>query len=217
MRVRIPGYQLGAKLYESHNSVVYAARRDDGLPVVVKASSQAHPSARHLARLRREFALLIDLALPGTVRPIVCLELDGRPIVVYEDDGGQSLMHLMVSHMFAPDQVVELAAQAARVLHSVHEAGVVHKDISPGNILYNPESGEVRVIDFGIATRLKSEHAPLSDPDAVADALLERLDGPVRDRQLAGLREVRARLGEGGAADRAAAIAAEMLRERLAA
>jgi lipid-A-disaccharide synthase len=53
--------------------------------------------------------------------------------------------------------------------------------------------------------------------DAVADALLALLRGPARERQLEALRNVRQRLGEGGAAERAATIAAEMLRERLAA
>jgi len=48
-------------------------------------------------------------------------------------------------------------------------------------------------------------------PDAVADALLERLEGPVREAQLRDLEEVRERLGEGGAAERAAGIALEMV------
>jgi len=48
-------------------------------------------------------------------------------------------------------------------------------------------------------------------PDAVADALLERLEGPVREAKLRDLEEVRERLGEGGAAERAAGIALEMV------
>ena len=50
-----------------------------------------------------------------------------------------------------------------------------------------------------------------ADPQEIAKAVLDRLDGPVREQQLAQLAEVRSRLGNGGVARRVAAIAQEML------
>src|SRR6185437_15327443 len=53
---------------------------------------------------------------------------------------------------------LDFARQIVRTLGEVHAAGVIHKDINPDNILYDPVTGGVRLIDFDIATVLSFEH-----------------------------------------------------------
>ena len=70
----------------------------------------------------------------------------------------------------------------------IHERGLVHKDLKPGNILVDPETGEIKIADFGIASRMVRE--PTAARSAAADrglaavhlARADRPDEP-RDRQ----------------------------------
>lgn len=80
-------------------------------------------------------------ALAHTVVPFIVMELvPGRPLsMIIERDGPLS-----------PDRALDITAQAARALHAAHEAGVVHRDVKPANLLITP-SWSVKITDFGIA------------------------------------------------------------------
>ncbi len=156
----IPGYRIAEKLYDSPKTVVFAgARESDGMRVVVKTNATSHPSPSQLARLRREVHLVRELNIAGIARPVETVEVEGRPVAIYEDFGGRSLMQLFVTRVFDLRTQLELAHRVASVLAEVHAAGIIHKDISPGNIVWNPDTHECQLIDFGIATRLRHEAA----------------------------------------------------------
>jgi histidine kinase len=72
---------------------------------------------------------------------------------------------------------VRVAATLARV----HLADVVHRDINPSNLVFNRATGQVRIIDFGIATRLSRENVPFESAagdGGHARLYLARADGP---------------------------------------
>lgn len=48
---------------------------------------------------------------------------------------------------------LRLAIDLTDILGSIHAANIIHKDINPGNIVFNPATGVVKIIDFGIATQ----------------------------------------------------------------
>jgi serine/threonine-protein kinase len=65
---------------------------------------------------------------------------------------GRSLSHYaQVGRLLAPRVVFELMARAAEALHYAHTQNVVHRDVKPANILYNPASDTMKITDFGIA------------------------------------------------------------------
>jgi eukaryotic-like serine/threonine-protein kinase len=75
---------------------------------------------------------------------------DGSPYLVMEFVDGPSLADLLVVDPIEPAMALNVIAQAAAGLSAAHRAGVVHRDIKPGNILISRE-GQVKVTDFGIA------------------------------------------------------------------
>jgi eukaryotic-like serine/threonine-protein kinase len=75
---------------------------------------------------------------------------DGSPYLVMEFVDGPSLADLLVVDPIEPARALNVIAQAADGLASAHKAGVIHRDIKPGNILISSE-GHVKVTDFGIA------------------------------------------------------------------
>ena len=78
-------------------------------------------------------------------------EESGNAFLVMELVPGESLATILEREKsLAPNRVLEIMAQTARALHEAHSAGLVHRDIKPGNLLITP-SGEVKITDFGIA------------------------------------------------------------------
>src|SRR6266700_3758159 len=72
---------------------------------------------------------------------------------------GPSLTQVLAGGPLAPARVLDVVAQVAAGLAAAHAAGVMHRDIKPGNLLVDPD-GRVKITDFGIASAAGS--APLT-------------------------------------------------------
>ncbi|HWM33011.1 MAG TPA: protein kinase [Pseudolysinimonas sp.] len=78
-------------------------------------------------------------------------EEDGSAYLVMELVPGEALSSILERERVLPtDKVLDIVAQTASALHAAHQAGLVHRDIKPGNLLMTPE-GRVKITDFGIA------------------------------------------------------------------
>jgi predicted ATPase/signal transduction histidine kinase/tRNA A-37 threonylcarbamoyl transferase component Bud32 len=144
-------------LHEGNGTFLLRAVRDaDRLPVVIKALDPRRRRPRDLDRLKNEHDIGRALELAETVRPIGLITYEGMPALVMEDFGGESLDRCLVTPL-DPGRFVPLAVRIAHAVAEIHKQNVLHKDLKPENILLNPESGEVKIADFGIATRLYRE------------------------------------------------------------
>ncbi|HEV7567223.1 MAG TPA: protein kinase [Microbacteriaceae bacterium] len=78
-------------------------------------------------------------------------EEDGSAFLVMELVPGEALSTILErEHVLSTDKVLDIVAQTAAALHAAHAAGLVHRDIKPGNLLITPD-GRVKITDFGIA------------------------------------------------------------------
>nr|WP_056170007.1 protein kinase [Leifsonia sp. Leaf325] len=78
-------------------------------------------------------------------------EEDGSAYLVMELVPGEALSTILErEHVLSTDKVLDIVAQTAAALHAAHAAGLVHRDIKPGNLLITPD-GRVKITDFGIA------------------------------------------------------------------
>lgn len=173
--LELPGYTLPDLVYEGSETRVYRGHRDrDRAPVAVKLTRSEFPTARELARLRRELAILRDLDVPGVVRAYA-LEPCGRGLaLVMEDPGGCSL-HELLGRRARLDvgSAIRFAIALAGCLDALHRKGIVHKDIKPHNVLITDEATcQPCLIDFGIAARLAQETAEAAAPEHLEGTLL---------------------------------------------
>jgi|GEM_PF-6151107 len=113
--------------------------------------------AEVLARFQREAEVTSRLRHPNIVTVFDFDRLpDGRPFLVMELLNGVDLGSLLAAGRPLPaERVVNIVEQVALALAATHEAGVVHRDLSPGNIFIERLAGtdrdQVRVLDFGIS------------------------------------------------------------------
>jgi predicted ATPase/class 3 adenylate cyclase len=155
--VSIPGYHIVQELYEGEYTLVCRARRHaDNQPVILKTLRQLYPPPGRIEQLKNEYALLSTLDLAGVVRPYA-LETDQHTwVLVLEDIGGEALSRLTLTSLLDLGGILRLAIQVADILGQLHQQHIIHRDISPANIVYNPTSGDVRLIDFGLAVTVSA-------------------------------------------------------------
>lgn len=78
-------------------------------------------------------------------------EEDGKAYLVMELVPGEALSTILErERVLPPEKVLSIVSQTALALHQAHQAGLVHRDVKPGNLLITPD-GEVKITDFGIA------------------------------------------------------------------
>ena len=168
-----PGYQHGQPLHDSSASSVYRARRvSDGACVVIKRSQGHAVTARQLTRYRNEYELLRSLDCPGVVKAHDLLRHDGQLALVLEDLPGVSLRRWIESSGNAPlRERLAVAIRLADIMAAVHGASIIHKDVSSHNVVYDAETQRCTLIDFGIATRLRSEESKFQAAAALEGTL----------------------------------------------
>ncbi|MCA9539137.1 MAG: AAA family ATPase [Myxococcales bacterium] len=127
--------------YES----IVAATAPDGRSVVLKIGS-----GRFAERLLAEHAILTDLEGVAGVARALGLEVDGAETVLVLEGHDETDLRSRVGHLDAAT-AAELGVQLAGILADVHQAGVVHRDVKPANVLISRQ-GALRLIDFGLST-----------------------------------------------------------------
>ncbi|MFI1717544.1 protein kinase [Streptomyces litmocidini] len=104
-------------------------------------------------RFDGEGRLLAQLQHPGLITVYDCGRDDGTPYLVMELVRGTTLRRRIATAALAPAEACRIGAALASALAHVHEAGVVHRDVKPANILLD-ETGAPRLTDFGISRLL---------------------------------------------------------------
>jgi predicted ATPase/signal transduction histidine kinase len=166
------GFQITHKLHESEHSIVYRAQRTaDSRPVVLKMLNSQYPSPRELARFRQELALLEAARGPGVIEAHGLERLGHTLVLVLEDVGGESLDQAFHDQQPSIERFLQLAIQIAAAVGHVHRRGVIHKAVTPSNIVWNRDTAELKLIDFGIATQLASEAPPRQGPRAIEGSM----------------------------------------------
>ena len=175
--LEIDGYQISAQIYESPNSLVYRGiQQQDNQRVILKMLKQDYPTQTELTRYKQEYEIVSNLNIEGVVKAYTQKKYQKTLVIILEDFGGNSLKKLLETsgkgHWFADlEEFLRIAIATADILGKIHAANVIHKDINPTNIVFNPETGQLKIIDFGIATVFTRENPTLKNPDVLEGTL----------------------------------------------
>lgn len=167
-------YRLGDVVGQGAAGVVFRAEDpSSGAPVAIKCLRTEHLSATRRRRIGREVRAVARLQHPNVV-PILGAEHEGaRPYIVMAWVPGPTLADRLRGGALPLPELAALAVGLGRALHAAHSAGVIHRDIKPGNVILREDASgpeAVVVCDFGLAKML--DEASTADPTTHEGAIL---------------------------------------------
>ncbi|MCD8488521.1 MAG: serine/threonine protein kinase [Desertifilum sp.] len=153
------GYQILEQLYASTKTLVYRCQgASDAQPVIIKLLQDEYPSFSELVQFRNQYAIASSLNLPNIIQLYRLEPYRNGYALVMEDFGGISLKQWIDAQSARSiADFLNIAIQLAQVLEQLYQHRVIHKDIKPTNILINPQTQQVKLIDFSLASLLPRE------------------------------------------------------------
>ncbi|PCI44401.1 MAG: hypothetical protein COB51_10250 [Moraxellaceae bacterium] len=169
----VVGYQTLHLKHTSHSSVVYEARRiSDNQPVILKSINPENYNIESLGRLKHEYEIATLINDNKVIKILDIIQETDNCSLIIEDIEGESLTTLMGRNQLSDlNEILRISIHIVEGLATIHQARVIHKDINPSNIIYNSDNGQLKIIDFGIASQLPKENTPLSSPSSIEGTL----------------------------------------------
>ncbi|NES64122.1 MAG: AAA family ATPase [Okeania sp. SIO2D1] len=169
MTIQLPGYQIEQKLYEGTRTQVYQGIRvTDSQTVVLKFMRNEYPTFNELLHFRNQYTITKNLNLPGVVKSLSLETYGNGYALVMEDTGAISLDKYDSLDLTT---CIKIAIQLAYILHKLYQNRIIHKDIKPANILIHPQTQQVKLIDFSIASVLPFETQEIQNPNLLEGTL----------------------------------------------
>src|SRR6266540_4319493 len=153
-QLTVQGYRVVSKIGQGGSSVVYLAERESDKQQVVLKILNASPSLDEtvLQRFVQEFDIISSIDHPNVVKIYDRGFGDRHAYIAMEYFPNGNLAEVIPQGL-SGRQALSLLAQAASALREIHNRGIIHRDIKPGNLMMRAD-GSIVLADFGIAKRL---------------------------------------------------------------
>ena len=151
----LAGYALRGEVGEGGTSAVFRAEHPvHGLVAVKVLREKLRQDKTAVARFVREAHYGERVRHPNVVQTLEVGEAGGGlHFLAIEWASGELLeKYVKQNAPLPPDEVATIVTQIADAVHAAHTVGIVHRDLKPDNVMYDPSTRQVKLLDFGIAT-----------------------------------------------------------------
>lgn len=157
---KVAGYAVHALIGEGGTSTVFRAEHPNHGAVALKVlREKLRNDTTAVARFLREAKYGTRVTHPNVVRTIEIGDAGGLHFLAIEWAPGEILEKYAKRRApFPASEVGEIIVQIASAVQAAHSAGIVHRDLKPDNVMYDPETHQVKLLDFGIA--FETDSAP---------------------------------------------------------
>ncbi len=178
--ISLPGYQITEQLYIGTRTLVYRGiRTSDQHPVIIKILRNEYPNFNELLQFRNQYIITKNLDYSHIIKPLTLETYRNSYALIMEDFGGVSLSDYLkivteasqINNYLPLVEFLNIAIQLTDTLNYLYQNRVIHKDIKPTNILINPDTKQIQLIDFSISSLLPRETQEIQNANALEGTL----------------------------------------------
>ncbi len=171
--VKISNYHIIETIYSGSRTIVYrAVGINQQLPVVIKLLKNPYPTFSELVQFRNQYTIAKNINSPLIIKTYSLEPYQNRYALVMEDFGGISLKEWKTGgNLHSLQDFFKTALTLCDILDLLYRERIIHKDIKPSNILINPSTLEIKLIDFSIASLLPRETQEIQNPNILEGTL----------------------------------------------
>ena len=172
MSLAIAGFEVNERVFENDKTLIHQGIRvADKIPVVIKLSSAQYPTQFELARLKHEYEVLERLNSNGVSKVYSLEKYHNGLALILEAFEGRPLADVIKSTKIDLATFLGYAVKMATIIGNIHDCGIIHKDVNPRNFLLNSDTGEFKIIDFGLASFLQRQKQEAINPGLLEGTL----------------------------------------------
>ncbi|MGE5342558.1 MAG: AAA family ATPase [Candidatus Omnitrophota bacterium] len=173
--MKIADYVIWEKLSEGKKFTVYRAlhETDNQLYILKILDKKKNRDLKLANSLNQEFHYLQRIDSDYVIKAFDRIEDKDYTAVVLEDIHGKSLKEYLKENRgpFEPAVFMPLALRIANGLAAIYRQNIIHKDINPTNIIWNSQTGDLKIIDFNIASTFDIRVSYLGNPEKLQGTL----------------------------------------------
>ena len=156
------GYRLLGRCWEDALTITYEGQHlENGRTVFVRVL-KSHRAGKAFGRsLQRDYTFRNFIPSTGVPKSIAYEKFQGIEFIITPDDDTKPLEEMLFERRPSLVDCLELLSRVCKILSEVHQANVVHRNVNPSAIWFNPRSFETRITDFSHATQ-GTETAPIA-------------------------------------------------------
>jgi len=151
-------------ILSEHDGERFVRAQDDAGRCILRYRNDTDPAMHWQDRCRFEINLIAQVDAEGILRPVELVEHDGLCLLAYRDFAGHSLMQWLKGNTADLETVLELALRTLDVLRALHAGTLVYANLCPQNLLFDPQSGDIRLLDFSHTLQYRQDAAGIRLP-----------------------------------------------------
>jgi predicted ATPase/signal transduction histidine kinase/DNA-binding NarL/FixJ family response regulator/tRNA A-37 threonylcarbamoyl transferase component Bud32 len=164
MSIIFADYNLIKIIFDGiHTCILRAFKESDQTSVIIKALKAEYPTIEQIAHIRHEYQILQSLQIEEVIQPLALESCQNGVALILKDFDGEPLKDIISTDNLKLNDFLQIAIQLTTTLHQLHQNNIIHKNIQPHNILINPNTNQIKLIDFSIASRLSRENQTVND------------------------------------------------------
>ncbi|MBE9232805.1 AAA family ATPase, partial [Cuspidothrix issatschenkoi LEGE 03284] len=170
--ITIPGYSITELIYASEKTTVYRGQQEKTqTPVIIKVLNFQYPRLQDLIAFRNQFGISQQINHPNIIKCYGLEQYGNTYALILEDFHGISLTEYVNDKTLDLNVFLTIGIAITKALECLYENRIIHKDIKPKNILINPHTQQIKLIDFSISSLLTKETADIQPPNTLAGTL----------------------------------------------
>ncbi len=171
--VTIPDYTITELIYASEKTTVYRGQQQTTqISVIIKILNSEYPRLQDLIAFKNQFAISQIIDHPNIIKCYGLEKYGNSYALILEDFSGISLSEYTKSQKLDLNSFLPIAIAITKALEFLYTKRIIHQDIKPRNILINPQTQEIKLIDFSISSLLPKETADIQSLNGLAGTLV---------------------------------------------